>query len=139
MAFDMLAASIYFGSRTPNSPSTRNPGPWTLEVRPCEAPGRGTPSESKCLFLLLLSASSRLDYRGTSLIRKRHPVGPYSRTMTGVLGGGWGMGVFLWARFPFSLDRALKVCDPHTFQAQFSLPKLTAVCREARPFIGAFL
>ena len=26
-------------------------------------------------------------YRGTSFIKKRHPVGPYSRTMPRVLGG----------------------------------------------------
>jgi len=29
-------------------------------------------------------------YRGTSLIRNRHPTGPYSGTMPRVLGGSWG-------------------------------------------------
>ena len=39
-------------------------------------------------------------YRGTSLIRKRLPVGPYGGTMPRVLEGPRGMGVFLWARYP---------------------------------------
>ena len=40
-------------------------------------------------------------YRGTSLIRKRTLLGPYSRPMPRVLGGFLGVGVFLWARYPF--------------------------------------
>ena len=34
-------------------------------------------------------------YRGTSLIRKRTPLGPYSRTMPMALWGSWGGGLFL--------------------------------------------
>ena len=33
-------------------------------------------------------------YRGTSLIRKRHPGGPYSRTMPKILWWSWGVGNF---------------------------------------------
>ena len=35
---------------------------------------------------------------GTAPMRKRHPVGPCSRTMPGVIGGR-GVGVFLWVRY----------------------------------------
>jgi len=45
-----------------------------------------------------------LPYRGTSLIRKRTPLGPYRRPMPRVLGGCQGggdqVGVLLWARYP---------------------------------------
>ena len=34
-------------------------------------------------------------YRGTSLIRKRTPLGPYCRSMPRVVGGHKGVGVFL--------------------------------------------
>ena len=39
-------------------------------------------------------------YRGTSLTRKRTPLGAYRRPMPRVLGGPRGVGVFLWARYP---------------------------------------
>ena len=39
-------------------------------------------------------------YRGTSLTRKRTPLGPYRRPMPRILGGLGGVGVFLWARHP---------------------------------------
>ena len=47
---------------------------------------------------------------GTSLIRKRPPLGPYCRPtcMPRVLGGHRGLGVFLWARYP---------CEPFRLQA----------------------
>ena len=39
-------------------------------------------------------------YRGTSVIRKRTPVGPYSRTMPRVLGGSQGGLRFLMGEVP---------------------------------------
>ena len=42
-------------------------------------------------------------YRGASLIRKRTPLGPYSKTLPRVIGGSWG-----WA---FSYERGTPVCN----------------------------
>ena len=39
-------------------------------------------------------------YRGTSLIRHSPPLGPYSRTMSGVLGGSKEGGMFLMGELP---------------------------------------
>jgi len=39
-------------------------------------------------------------YRGTSLIRNHHPVGPYSRTMPRLLWRSWGGGRFLMREVP---------------------------------------
>jgi len=39
-------------------------------------------------------------YRGTSLIRNRPLLGPYSSTCLGPYGAPRGGGVFLWARYP---------------------------------------
>ena len=39
-------------------------------------------------------------YRGTSLIRNRHPVGPYSMTMPRGLGWSYGGGRFLMSEVP---------------------------------------
>ena len=39
-------------------------------------------------------------YGGTSLIRKRTPLGPYRRPMPRVLGGPRGVDAFLWGRYP---------------------------------------
>jgi hypothetical protein len=39
-------------------------------------------------------------YRGTSLIRKRTPLGPDRRPMPWVLGGSWGGGRFLMGEVP---------------------------------------
>jgi hypothetical protein len=41
-----------------------------------------------------------LAYRVTSLIRKRLPMGPYSRPMPRALKGSWGVGGFLQTRHP---------------------------------------
>ena len=41
-----------------------------------------------------------LGYRGTSLIRKRNPLGPYRRPMPRVLEGSWGGGRFLMSEVP---------------------------------------
>ena len=41
-----------------------------------------------------------LPYRGASLIHKRIPLEPYSRTMPGVLEGSWGGGRFLMGVVP---------------------------------------
>ena len=44
-------------------------------------------------------------YRGTSLVRKRTPVGPYRRPTPRVQGGLRGVGIFLWARYSCRLLR----------------------------------
>jgi len=51
------------------------------------APSRGGP--------MLFHLVPRRAYRGTSLIRNRHPVGPYSRTMPRLLWRSWGGGVLM--------------------------------------------
>ena len=43
-------------------------------------------------------------YRGTSLIRKRTPLGLYRRPMPRVLGGFWGGGRFLMGEVPLYLQ-----------------------------------
>ena len=50
-------------------------------------------------------------YRGTSLTRKRSPLGPYRGPMPRVLGGPGGVGFFIWARYPCTLrsTRALGI------------------------------
>ena len=40
------------------------------------------------------------DYRGTSLTRKRTPLGPYRRPMPRVRGGSWGGGLYLMGEVP---------------------------------------
>ena len=39
-------------------------------------------------------------YRGTSLLRKRTPLGPYRKPIPRVLGGSWGGGRFLMDEVP---------------------------------------
>ena len=46
------------------------------------------------------NSASDWTYRGASLTIQRTPLGPYLRPMPGVLDGSWGVGAFLWARFP---------------------------------------
>ena len=46
------------------------------------------------------TASRGDPYRGTSLIRKRNPLGPYRRPMPRVLGGSSGGGHFLMGKIP---------------------------------------
>ena len=62
--------------------------------------------------------------RGTSLIRKRTPLGPYRRPVPGVLGGSQGGGIFLWARYP---------CTPAPPPAVAPTPALAAVPNHPRP------
>ena len=76
----------------------------------------GTRSKALCPFgsqQRLVSTNISLpsthhQYRGTSLTRKRTPLGPYRRPMHRVLGESWGgprgVGVFLWARYPCTGD-----------------------------------
>ena len=45
-------------------------------------------------------SASNLQYRGISPIRKRNPLGPFSRTMPGILGGSYGGGQFLVIEVP---------------------------------------
>ena len=40
------------------------------------------------------------EYMGTSLIRNRHPLGPYGRIMPRALRGSWGGGHFLMSEVP---------------------------------------
>ena len=48
--------------------------------------------------------------RGTSLIRKRTPLGPYRRPMPRVLGGSYGRGRFLMDEVPLcNVDLSCKV------------------------------
>ena len=49
---------------------------------------------------LFQRAARALVYRGTSLIRNRHPVGPYSRTMPRLLWWSWGGWRFLMSEVP---------------------------------------
>ena len=44
--------------------------------------------------------SAKVLYRGTSLIRNRRPLGPYSRTMPRALRGSKGGGRFLMSEVP---------------------------------------
>jgi len=46
-------------------------------------------------------------YRGTSLIRKRPPLGPYGSLSLGPHDSPRGCGGFLWARYPCRLGRRL--------------------------------
>ena len=72
---------------------------------------------------LILQAAS-LMYRGTSLTRKRTPLGPYSRTMPRVLGGSWGGGRFLMNEVPLYLSTRVNVCraplTPYSERAPFT-------------------
>ena len=43
--------------------------------------------------------------RGTSLIRNNPSLGPYSRTISRVLGGSWGNGLFLISKVPLYILR----------------------------------
>ena len=47
-------------------------------------------------------------YGGTSLVRKRTPLGPYRRPMPRVQGGSRRVGIFLWARYPCTLNPILQ-------------------------------
>ena len=46
-------------------------------------------------------------YRGTSLMRKRTPLGPYRRPMPGVLGGSYEGGRFFMGEVPLYYERSL--------------------------------
>ena len=52
-----------------------------------------------------------LPYRGTSLIRNRNPVRPYSRTMPRLLWRSWGGGRFLMSEVLLYHAFAARVCD----------------------------
>ena len=51
-------------------------------------------------------------YRGTSLIRKRTPLGPYLRPMPRVLGGSYWGGRFLMGEVPLYKTSMTKNQDP---------------------------
>ena len=51
-----------------------------------------------------ISPASNVAYRGTSLIRKRTPLGPYSRPTPRVLGGSLGGGRFIMGEVPLSIQ-----------------------------------
>ena len=48
------------------------------------------------------SSREKVTYRGTSLTRKRTPLGPHRRPMPRVLGGSWGGGRFLMGEVTLS-------------------------------------
>ena len=52
------------------------------------------------VFPVRSAAGALFQYRDTSLIRKRHPVEPYGRTMPRVLGKSQGGGRFLTGEVP---------------------------------------
>ena len=59
-------------------------------------------------------------YRGTSLMSKRTPLGPYRRPMPRVLGGSYGGGRFLVAEVPLHMLKSThchmrRGADTHTF------------------------
>ena len=50
-----------------------------------------------------------IEDRGTSRIRNRHPVGPYSRTAPKALWWSWGDGLFLMSKEnPFVVSRDIR-------------------------------
>ena len=49
-----------------------------------------------------------IPYRGTSLIRKRTPLGPYRRPMLRVLGGSYRHGRFLMDEVPLYMEVAVE-------------------------------
>ena len=49
------------------------------------------------------------EYRGTSLIRNRTPLGPYCRPMPRALKESRGGGLFLWVRYPCSVGRTFSL------------------------------
>ena len=60
-------------------------------------------------------------YRGTSLIRKRTPLGPYRRPVPRVLGESWGGGAFSYERgTPVHILTRSRECATHT--------RLEAIC-----------
>ena len=49
--------------------------------------------------------------KGHLTCKKTHPLGPYRSPMYRDLGGSFGVGVFLWARYPCTSDiRGYKCC-----------------------------
>jgi len=63
------------------------------------------PREAYQPLFLSIGGAFRFDtrgnvYRGTSLVRNRHLLGPYSRPMARALWWSQGGGSFLWARYP---------------------------------------
>ena len=76
-------------SEVPLYSGASEPGGTTL--KPEVSYERGTPVGSRV-------------YRGTSLIRKRTPLGPYPRPMPRVLGRSWGGGDFLMGEVPLYAD-----------------------------------
>jgi len=66
------------------------------DAQPC----RGTSLIEKLRAQPSPPSSRVLPYRGTSLIRNRAPLGPYSRTMPMALWKPWGGGLFLMSEVP---------------------------------------
>jgi len=68
-----------------------------------------------CTWLIVVGAERRVvsrAYRGTSLSRKRTPLGPYRRPMPRVLGGFWGGECFLMGEVPLLLG-CVHLVDGH--------------------------
>jgi len=60
----------------------------------------GTTPKATGTPVLIGHVACGMQYRGTSLIRNRHSVGPYSRTMLRLLWRSWGGGQFLMSEVP---------------------------------------
>ena len=98
---------MYAPSRSPSAAPTKPAGiylkPWSLYPNPknlCPKPGTTHPEPGNLypkpgtLYHPRVFQPWPL-YRGTSLKRSRHPVGPYSRTVPRLLWRSWGGGGFL--------------------------------------------
>jgi len=105
-----LPAPVGSQQTTPPSPcphapplstsSDASPAPRATSGNAHTTPARSTPATGE--YSVPSEARSASRYRGTSLIRKRTPLGPYSRPLHGALGGPRG-----WA---FSYERGF--CTP---------------------------
>ena len=69
-------------------------------------------------------------YRGTSLIRKRTPLGPYRRPVPWVLGGSWGGERFLMGEVPQYALKFLPEAGPSAPRRAY-LSRGGPICSEA--------
>ena len=92
------------------------------------APRLQAGESGECLAFMVYGGEFRV-YRGTSLIRKRRPLGPYSSHVPWALRRSWGVGVFSWARYPCtdaSVVRRRSVGGAGSTPSTFQLPRARA-------------